>query len=240
LHKQLEYAVEGDGACLAKGRFGAWVLGRDDISVSVKGVQELILRVHVHKVIWENQFITECLKTVFWGDPRIIDSRGNHAYLSQLTVETENLDPGNGTGIDYYGGPVKIQARLFSHALPSEPEDYSREAVIRVSLKGLDAVQFETSIGGDYPPGQEENLRKWHTVNVRGKSARFISILEPFEKDPMIASAEAENQDTVKVSLADGTVQIININGLEDPQPGISVQFTERQNGIEITETAEG
>jgi len=56
----------------------------------------------------------------------------------------------------------------------------------------------------------------------------------------MIVSAEAENQDTVKVSLADGTVQIINIRGFEDPQPGITVQFTERQNGVEIIETSEG
>jgi hypothetical protein len=234
VHKQLEYAVEGDKLCLAEGRFGAWVLGRDDISVNVYGVRELTLRVRVTKVI------ANCQKTIFWGDPRIVDHEGKSIYLSDLKLTMENVSPGNGPGTDYYGGPVKLQARLCPRAIPSEPEDYSREAVIRVSLEGLGAKLFESSIGGDYPPGPEENIRKWHAVRARGKSARFISVLEPFETNRVIVSAKAEDRDTVKVNLADGAIQFIKINGFEDSRQGITVQFTEYKDGIETSETSDG
>jgi hypothetical protein len=133
---------------------------------------------------------------------------------------------------------VKLQAQLCPQAIPSEPEDYSKEAIIRIHLEGLGAERFETSIGGDYPPGPEDNIRKWHAVRAHGKSARFISILEPFEMNRMIVSAKAEDQDTVKVDLADGATQVIKINGLELSQR-ISVQFTEYRNGIETSETSD-
>jgi hypothetical protein len=237
VHKQLEYAVIGDGKQLAAGHFGAWVLGRDDIALDITGMQEIVLRVKVTKVIEEKLFVAECMKTVFWGDPRIIDGKGNAIYLSSLKYETENIDAGNGPGIDYYGGPVSIQARSCPQALPSEPQDYSREACIRIKLAGLDARRFEACIGGDYPPGDESQLRKWHAVRVRGKSARFISILEPFEDSRRVASAEAQDENTVTVSLADGSVQVITISGFEDVQADIRVNFTGRQDGTATTET---
>ncbi|GHV01590.1 hypothetical protein FACS189485_00240 [Spirochaetia bacterium] len=238
LHKQLEYAVEGDGRQLAKGRFGAWILGRDDISVDIENVDEITLRVRVTKVMDENEFISQCLKTIFWGDPRILDGAGKIIYLSELNIETENVDRGNGPGIDYYGGQVKIQARLCPHAIPSEPIDYSREALITLKLDGLDARRFEACIGGGYPPGNEDQLRKWHAVRVHGKSARFISMLEPFENRRIIASAEAKDADTIAVTLADGRVQQISIAGIEDEKPDIGVVFTELRNNTKTTETA--
>ena len=50
VEKQLWYEVTGDGKILAEGRVGAWILGRDDIGVSVSGIETLQLRVRIAEV----------------------------------------------------------------------------------------------------------------------------------------------------------------------------------------------
>lgn len=50
VNKQLFYQVSADGECLADGAFGAWILGRDEIDVDIRGRKKLYLETRVKQV----------------------------------------------------------------------------------------------------------------------------------------------------------------------------------------------
>ncbi|WP_339308279.1 hypothetical protein [Paenibacillus sp. FSL R5-0519] len=213
--KRLFYQIRGDGRVLTQGQFGAWLLGRDDLDVSVEGIQMLELAVNVEEGIGEHGISKTFEKTVFWGDPYIINQDGKRFYLSDLPLIRENTDNGHGIGVDYYGGPVKIRAKSFPQALPAEPLLKDQEGLIRVDLTGLQAVRLVTSIGGDYPLGDESSRRKLLNSRVRGRAARFVSVIEPYENEAMILSATAQSADEIQVRLADGRIQYIRVQDMQ-------------------------
>ncbi|QYR20299.1 hypothetical protein KZ483_21100 [Paenibacillus sp. sptzw28] len=223
VEKQLHYAVTGDGHHLADGKFGAWILGRDDLELPVEGVQTLTLRVKTDAVDGEHGFPKKSEKTIFWGDPHIITEGGGIRYLADLPLQYENTDQGHGIGLDYYGGPVKLAAKRFERAIPANPADLEREGVITVDLTGLKAVRFVASIGGDYPLGDETSRRKMLSARAAGKSARFISVIEPYEQSSKIAKAVAASADELRVELTDGRVQTIKLADFEGDGNAIAV-----------------
>jgi hypothetical protein len=216
--KRLFYTVRGDGEALAEGKFGAWILGQSEIDVSVEGMTRLELETRVELSL---------KPTVFWGDARITTGDGREISLSELPIKMENLVQPPQPGLDYYGGPIKIAGDLYRKAVPGQPEDTAQPAFVRVDLRGLDAVRFRATLGGDYPLGDEQARRKTFAVRSEGKDARFLTLIEPYEDRPVIRSAEALGADGLRVTLVDGRVQEIKIRNLEGSGRDISVRLVE-------------
>ncbi|MDF2938366.1 MAG: hypothetical protein K0Q90_3739 [Paenibacillaceae bacterium] len=225
--KRLEYQVIGDGKVLAEGKFGAWILGRDDLKVPLEGVAALELRVRTEEGIGEHGIRKTSEKTIFWGDPYVETEDGEILYLADLPLLTENTDPGNGIGVDYFGGPVKLASRQYDKAVPANPADTEQAGVITVDLSGLRAVRFVASIGGDYPLGDEAARRKMLSARSTGKTARFITVIEPYEDQPVVVSAVASSADELTVKLADGRVQVIRVTGMEGSGADLAVELVE-------------
>ncbi|WP_018752021.1 hypothetical protein [Paenibacillus sanguinis] len=225
--KKLYYEVRGDENTLASGKLGAWIFGRDDLELSVEGVNTLELRIRVEPGIGDNELPKPLEKTVFWGDPYLETSKGR-VYLSELPLEMENTDPGNGPGTDYFGGPVRIQMKQFDRAIPANPLNAEQEGIIRIDLAGMGASRLVASIGGDYPLGDETERRKLISARSTGKQARFVTLIEPYEHQSMIVSASAESADQVSVHLADGRVQRVTVKGLEAGGDEVAVVLEER------------
>lgn len=225
--KRLEYEVRGDGKVLAEGKFGAWILGRDDLELPLEGVAVLELRVSTEEGTGEHGVRKSSEKTVFWGDPYVETKSGEILYLADLPLLTENTDPGNGTGVDYFGGPVKLAARRFDKAVPANPRDTEQAGIITLDLSGLEAARFVASIGGDYPLGDESARRKMLSARSTGKTARFITVIEPYEDKPAVASVEALSADELAVRLADGRVQVLRVTGMEGSGADMAVETVE-------------
>ncbi len=232
VNKKLFYRVETDGKKACEGKFGAWILGRDDVTVDLENKKELKLIVRVEKAFCETDLISDFVKTIFWGDPYIVTKSDEKLYLSEIDYSCENVDMGDGAGVDYFGGKVTIQAKTFDKAIPSEPLDIEKEAVITVDLSGLDAVRFEGCIGGDYPLGNGEKQRKFLSQRKTDKEASFISVIEIFEKQNKVKSVKAIAKNSVRVELTDGSVQEITAKNL-DKGTDISVELKE-YNGSEL------
>lgn len=224
--KRLFYEVRGDGEALASGQFGSWIFGRDDLDLSVKGMTSLELRVRTEAGIGDNGIPKAAEKTIFWGDP-YLETAGGRIYLSELPYTAENTDPGNGPGVDYFGGPVRMEMQQFNQAIPANPEDTEKEGLIRVNLSGLDAIRFKASIGGDYPLGDETDRRKLLSTRISAKEARFVTLIEPYEDHSMIRSAQAESADRLRVELTDGRVQVIIVEGAQAKDGKVSILLEE-------------
>ncbi|WP_028611612.1 hypothetical protein [Paenibacillus harenae] len=227
VEKKLYYSVIADSRTLANGKFGSWILGRDDLDLSVKGVQTLELRVRTEAVEGEHGFPIKSEKTIFWGDPYFVMENGEICYLADLPFEYKNVDPGYGIGLDYFGGPVKLAGKQLNRSIPSEPLRMDQEGIITIDLRDLKATRFVASIGGDYPLGDETYRRKMLSARVVGKSARFISVIEPYEHAAKIKWVGASSGDVLKVELVDGRVQIIKLTGFEGDSEGMSIQVQE-------------
>ena len=63
--------TDGSEAVLAEGKFGAWILGKETIDVSLDGVEKLFLKVFTEDGRQGDLYEYESLKTIFWGDPVI-------------------------------------------------------------------------------------------------------------------------------------------------------------------------
>ncbi len=228
--KKLYYQIRGDQHILAQGQFGAWLLGRDDLDISIEGIHQLELIVHVEAGKGEHGRDKSFANTIFWGDPYVIDENGEKWHLTDLPWLTENTNSGHGIGIDYYGGPVKLAAQLFPRAVPAEPENRELEGIIRVDLSTIKATRLIASIGGDYPLGDESSRRKLVSARTRGKSARFITVIEPYENQSVITSISAQSADRIQIELTDGRNQTISVHSLEEREDNSTLQ-------IELIET---
>ena len=71
----------------------------------------------------------------------------------------------------------------------------------------------------------EQQRRRTYAVQTTGTQARFVTVVEPYEDQAMVACVEASDADTVRVTLKDGRVQTISVQRLEDGDP--VVYFTD-------------
>jgi hypothetical protein len=231
VEKRLRYKVEGDGKTLAEGQFGAWILGHADIDVPVDGIKTLTLETR-----------TELSKkpTLFWANAVIVTRDGREISVRDLPqVSAQNVAPGPARmDTDYFGGPIKIAGILYPIGVPAEPAKPAEPAIITIALDKIDAVRFKAVLGSDYPPGPEAIRRKVYAVRAPGESAgaRFLTIIEPFEKDPVIKSATAPDADTVRVELIDGRTQEIRLRNLAGAGGDIAVEMTEQRDGKTLRE----
>lgn len=225
VNKQIFFKVSGDGKTLAEGRFGAWILGRDTIDVSLEGVKSLAL---------ETRVAQSKSPTIFWASARIITTDGRELLLSDLPLAQENSRPAE-KGKDYAGGVVKIAGIPYASAVPGQPKDDKKAAMTRVDLTGLKAARFKAVIGGDFPVGDESQMRKTYSIRSQGREARFLTIVEPFEKDSKITSAEAAGPDKLRVKLTDGREQEITLKEL-DGAGKVEVRVVESRDGKTLRE----
>jgi len=223
VEKRLFYTVRGDGKVLADGKFGAWILGRDDLDVPVAGVKQLEL---------ETRTELASLPTLFWANARVVTRGGKEIPLSDLPVKFENVAAAKAAGQDYLGGPIKIVGTAYATGTPAEPKDGKKAGVVRVDLSGVDATRFKVVIGGDYPPGPEAERRKLTAIRApRGTDAHFLTVIEPYEDKPVVKSAVATGPDALRVELTDGRVQEIKLRNFDGDGKNIAVDLTESRDG---------
>lgn len=112
-------------------------------------------------------------------------------------------------------------------AILTSPVDHSREGYITVDLSKLDAVRFIGFIGCDTFPGSEEQNRRTYAVRSKGKRADFVTVIEPFEADSVLAGVESEGAGQLKAVLKDGRVQKFRVTGMEGERPQIIMETWE-------------
>ncbi len=239
--KRLFYSVEGDDKTIAEGAFGAWILGRDHIEADVDGIKQLKLHTRTENGKIDHHLVGDTLKTIFWGNPYFETADGQIVYLSDMDYSTENIDNGNGVGIDYAGGPVRIQDKLFVKAVPGDVIDNSKEGIITIDISKFNAVKFVSDIGGDYPVGDESERRRFIAQRKTGKNAEFVSILEPYTDKKMIKKVDFISNSEIRVELNDGREQHISVEGLNGSGNDICVKVDEYLDGKLVrTESAKG
>ncbi len=223
VEKRLFYTVRGDGEVLADGKFGAWILGSANIDVPLVGVKRMELATR-----------TELSRkpTLFWANARIVTKDGKEIALSDLPMKVENIEQPKEPGKDYFGGPIKIVGTEYHSATPAQPVKNDLEGIVRVDLSGVNAVRFKATLGGDYPLGDETQRRKFYDVRApEGKEARFLTVIEPYEDQPMVKSAVAASADSLRVELADGRVQEITLKNFDGSGKDIVAEIVESRAG---------
>ncbi|SDD06555.1 hypothetical protein SAMN02799630_01936 [Paenibacillus sp. UNCCL117] len=225
----LKYGVEVDGELRAAGEFGAWLLGEGKCDVELQGARELKLRVTNGPVYNEQKYPLKTKQALFWGEAVIMTSDGRQLPLSELAYRVDNVDPGQGVGRDYEGGRVTIVGNAYPRAIPTSPLDHDHDAVITLNLDGLDAVRFVGLIGADAFPGDEAQRRMTYAVRTRGKAARFITVIEPYESEPKVVAVQAMDEHAVTVELADGRTQHIAVSRSEAAP--VNVRMSEYRAG---------
>jgi peptidoglycan hydrolase-like protein with peptidoglycan-binding domain len=233
VEKRLFYTVRGDGKILADGKFGAWILGSADVDVSVEGLKQLELETR-----------TELSKqpTLFWANARIVTKDGKEIPLGGLPVKFENIEQPKEAGKDYFGGPIKIVGNEYQSATPAQPVTNGVNGLVRVDLSGVGAVRFKATLGGDFPLGDETQRRKVYAIRatadggVAATEARFLTVIEPYEDQPMVKSAVAMSADSLRVELADGRVQEISLKNFDGSGADIEISLVETKDGQRVRE----
>lgn len=222
--KKLTYSVEGDGKALTSGTFGAWILGRGTVDIDVTGLKELRLTTQVERG-------RDTLNTTFWGNAAVVTADGKTIPLSQLKTITENILPVPTASRDYGGGPVRIAGIPCADVVAAEPRDPRRDATLTLELSGLNAVRFRAIVGGDWPVGREDQVRKVTSIRTTGTIAHYLTLIEPYEGKSIVRSAVATGPNTLRVELADGRVQELIITGLEGDGKSVRITLTETRDG---------
>lgn len=222
VQKQLSYKIIADAKVIAEAKTGAWILGQANINQSLQNVKELIL---------ETSYNGSKSDNIFWADAKIILEGGKEIKVSELPIKTNNVKPNQYKGKDYYNGPVKIGGHLYEDNIPSMPEKQENTAVITIDLTGVKAIGFKAVLGCDFPLGNETSRRKTYAVRTKGKTARYLNIIEPFEKESVIKEVEAIDADHLKVILNDGSIQEISISNFEAEKGAAQIFVKESKNG---------
>jgi hypothetical protein len=228
--KRLHYEVKGDGKILAEGIFHAWILGKGEIDVDISGVKELVLSTTKDKTV------RNVADTLFWADAVLETADGKNIRLSKLKHTTDGLKKQPAPGVDYYGDPVRIAGTPYLDIIGAEPVVNEKAGTICFDLSGLKATRLKACVGGDFPAGQEDNLRKTTSVRNRGKEARFVTVLEPHEGQKRVKSVRAVDADTIEVTLVDNTVDLVKLSGLYSRNDIPSVELYRNGKLLEKTE----
>jgi hypothetical protein len=220
--KKLWYWVKGGGKILADGKFGSWILGHAAIDVPVAGLKQLDLETKVDE---------SKKNTLFWGNAHIVTATNQEIPLSQLPIKYENLLQPPTPGKDYYGGPIKIVGTPYNSAIPAEPEDQRQSGIAHIDLSGVAAARFVADLGGVYPLGDSGQLRKIYCVRTEGTEARFLTLIEPYDKQSIVKSAVADSPDHLHVELNDGRTQDITLTHMDGDGHDMAVSLDEMKNG---------
>ncbi|WP_434035564.1 hypothetical protein [Formosa sp. 4Alg 33] len=224
VNKKLWYTAHADNQEILNDSTGAWILGSKSIKLDITGKRKLELTTKIPGKIRNN--------TIFWGDAKVVLKDGSEVYLSDLPTKYENVLMPDQKGKDYYGGPIKIGGEPMAQATPGMPINNKELGKITIDLSGLDVERFEAKIGGDFPLGDETSRLKSMAVRSKGKSARYLAVIEPYETQSVIKSVEAKNENELVVTLTDGRVQQVTLEAMEHDNGKILVTVKEFKNDI--------
>ena len=224
--RQLEYAVKGDGKLLSDGKFGSWILGEGKVNVDITGVKTLSLSSSIPGRSRD--------KTLFWAEAVVETKEGKRIPLSELPFSKVNVEDNPfGPTKDYADGKININGEDYSWGLPAEPTSTGLEnpAEYTFDLTGIDAVRLKTVIGGDYPLGDESERRITLGVKAEASQVRFLTVVEPYEKDNRVESVTAPSADQLIVKLNDGREHRFSFSGMEGDGSALGVQMEEWKDG---------
>jgi hypothetical protein len=267
VEKQVSWAVRDiSGAMpknLAEGKSGVWVLGAVPVDVAVSGVNTLELAVSVASskrdtLFWGDAcIITEDGKKIpvnqlpltydnvlmpkdtgkdYYGGPIVLQGLSPTTAIPTQpeTSADPRIKPKQKDGKDEY---VPAAGNAGEGAKP----DIAKPALVRIDLRGVKAVRFVGTLGGDFPLGDETQRRKTLAVRSTGTTADFLTVIEPNEGKRMVTKARADGPDRLHVELADGRVQDLVLNGLGTAGGGVVATIAESKNGAVVrTETIDG
>ncbi|WP_140557777.1 hypothetical protein [Bifidobacterium sp. UTCIF-39] len=180
-------------------------------------------------------------QSVFWGSAQLELADGSEIALANLPYEMVNVDAGQGIGRDYADGRVTIQGHEFPQAIPTSTVDHGEPGDLVWNLDALlssgnlasEPVRLRACVGVDAFPGDEHQVRRFYAVRAAeaSESARFITVLEPYETERRVLRVNADSATSVDVTLTDGRVQRISLHeGAEDgSQPWLD--FVETLDG---------
>jgi hypothetical protein len=228
VNRKFWYAVKGDDQMLAEGKFGAWILGRDEIDVDIQGLETLTL-------VTKTDARANAKKTLFWGNPVIVTKDGKEISLSDLKLSYDQIRNDPESGVDYYGGPIKMAGLPISHSVPANPVKENVDGTVSIDLTGLNAVRFKAFIGGDYPLGDETQRRKSLSFRTTGKQTQYLTVIEPFEDESVVKNVMAKSANELTVVLKDGRTHELTITGLETGKD-FHVKVREFKNGKLVRE----
>lgn len=223
--RPLSWKITADGKVLKNGEFGAWVIGRDDFDIDLKDVKELKLITNVPG--------KRAAKNLFWGDLMLKTANGKVLNLHSLKpVKVENIlaNP-NGIDKDYENGKINIAGRDVAFGLAAEPDKNEKEALYTYDLSGLGVVSLSGVIGADYRIGKEDERRITYGIRQNDTSARFLTVVEPYETDSKIASVVASSPDELSVTLKDGRVQNFKLKNFDGDGKNIQLEMSEVIDG---------
>lgn len=229
--KKLDYKVLADGKQVAFGVLGTWILGKENLNVALKGKKELIMKVKTNRR-------EDKRKTLLLADAYLITENGKKIALSTLAPLMTNVAVLPEKGKDYECGPIKISGTPYKECIGIEPEQPKEEAVLTYDLQGLNVVRLEGVVGGDYPVGNEDQLRKVVNVRLQGKEARFVTVIEPYESISLVKKVYAISPSEIIVELTDGRTQAITFQDFYGVSCDVNVSIVEMKNGkLERTES---
>jgi len=112
---------------------------------------------------------------------------------------------------------------------------------IIVDVSKLNGKWSTAFLGGDFLPndrkGSEGRLpRKTHSTRVKGKTAGFLTAIEPFEDKSVLAAVNADSEDQLTVSLKDGRVHKYQVGGFHERDGKVKVTMTEMKDGKVLRE----
>ena len=223
----LDYQVKADGELMTQGTIGTWILGKQHLNVPLKDKKELTLTVKTDRR-------QERKKTLILADAYFITDKGRKIALSSLKAVTENVATLPVNGKDYENGPIRIAGDSYKESIGVEPDNAKEEARLSYNLQGLNVVRLEGVIGGDYPVGEENQLRKVVGICLQGKDAIYVTVIEPHEGKPLVRKVDADNPSKIIVELIDGRVQEIDIQGFYGIEKKTVVSIVERKGKREI------
>lgn len=229
--RNLKYTVEGDGKLLAGGNFGAWILGEGKVDIDITGIRKLTLSSatqHANRS-----------KTLFWAEAILETKDGKQIRLADLPVVKNNVqDNLFGNTRDYADGRINISGENYSWGLPAEPVNagFETPAQYTFDLDGLQAVRLKTVIGGDYPLGDEAERRITFGVRMDAAQVRYLTVIEPFEKENSVQSVFAPSADRLIVTLKDGREQRFYFSGMEEEGGVPAVKMEEWKEGVLLRE----
>ena len=229
--RNLKYTVEGDGKLLAEGSFGAWILGEGKVDVDITGIRKLTLSSatqHANRS-----------KTLFWAEAILETKDGKQIRLADLPVVKNNVQENPfGNTRDYADGRINISGENYSWGLPAEPVNagFETPAQYTFDLDGLQAVRLKTVIGGDYPLGDEAERRITFGVRMDAAQVRYLTVIEPFEKENSVQSVFASSADELIVTLKDGREQRFYFSGMEEEGGAPTVKMEEWKESVLLRE----
>ena len=133
------------------------------------------------------------------------------------------------TDCDWYSGATPVVARFQDRGLHLD-----------IHAVWPDAMEWMLGTCPQSRATPQAPTRRSLLLRSRGKTARFLTLLEPYRQRAMVQRVAANGADELRVELADGRVQVLSLRGFEGDGGDVAVEIRESVDGGSITEILRG